>query len=1208
MPSLNSKRSFPIVVILILLAAVLLAGSAPAMAASGYKDVKASNPVMPYITYLQARHVLSGYADGSFRPNQTISRAEMAVVLINAASVQAKPSPKNSFKDVDKKHWAYAAIETAYRNGFMRGYPDGTFRPGAKVTRAEAAAMLLNLSGEATVALAVPAQIKDVGYNHWAKTPIAVACETGMMRPISETVFGPDWAVTRAQAAQGVAVMMTTAPRLMRKPLAAELVVKSGSATVEVPGQPVAKITASTVVNQGATVKTGLNSEAELKYPDGSSLLLKADTELTIQESRGQAVIKRDGSPGQTVDHMVVKLAKGKLFGALATSYIFNQSESETTGGTVSKLMAGEPADDARKASLTFAGPAAEQSAVWYKQASAKRVRVTVDMPWGVAGVRGTIWGNAVSSTGQSTEVADGSVEVSSSSGASVSVGEGQSSTVSSAGTPPTAPTPMTQSQQQEWSQVQSWVAETVQSIQSNAPVTEAPSPTGETAPPPAVTVPNVTEIMSQVGSAASTPPAAPVTNTLGLPAAHESSGSPSTPTTTEPAPKLTNLTVSNGATMSIAFSETQTTYNVTVLASLYKISVIPTGSGTIYVNGSPVTSGSSSPDILVPVGSSTITIICSSAAGSTTYTLNVSRDLQLTSWWQTNPSLANVTIKGIAYGNGKYVAIGANGYIASSPDGTRWVGGWEDTPGINSIVFGKNRFIAVGDSGYIMWSVDGECWNLPETYGGTANNLLSVCCSGDTYLTVGENGATFFSLDGQTWTQPVSGPATTLTGVVYGNNAFVAVGAADGSCWVSNDNGDTWPAPTSGVLPGNCVSVAYGAPGGTPTFMTVSSSGNTYSSTTNGTTWSGAIHSSDPLNAIACSNNRWVAVGQSVIMTYDGSFWSDLTAISGNLFAVAANGTRWLVAGEVGTTCESTDGGSSWGLTSTNKDLLGITYGGSKLIAVGDGNSIYWSSDGITWSIVMTGGQYALRSALYAGGRFVAVGSGSGTEMTAMVSNTGESAASWSSVLYGSSENSSFNSVAYGKNKYVTVGGYYATPALYYSSDAGASWNECLTIPGMTTERFSDICFMDDRFIAVAEDGKAVMSNDGVNWSPLNINAGVNSISGIVYGENTWVAVGQNGIYRYSLDGGTTWSTSGAIAGNPYLTDVAYGHGVFLAVDANSNGNVYSSPDGISWALEGPATDTPTGLYSIVSLPQGFALVGEYGTVLVNYSRVQPS
>jgi S-layer homology domain len=94
------------------------------------------------ISQLVERNIVKGYADGTFRPDSTITRAEFAA-LVYAVFPDAPPARVSlSFVDVTESHWAKTAVEWAYQRGFFSGYPDQTFRPDLPIPRVQAIAVL----------------------------------------------------------------------------------------------------------------------------------------------------------------------------------------------------------------------------------------------------------------------------------------------------------------------------------------------------------------------------------------------------------------------------------------------------------------------------------------------------------------------------------------------------------------------------------------------------------------------------------------------------------------------------------------------------------------------------------------------------------------------------------------------------------------------------------------------------------------------------------------------------------------------------------------------------------------------------------------------------------------------------------------------------------------------------------------------------------
>lgn len=139
--------------------------------------------------------LMSGSNDGCFHPNDTLSRAEMATVLYSQGSYAPG---KAIFSDVKPSAWYAAAVNALAAAGILRGYPDGTFRPKQAITRAELVVALASASGEIA---AGDTDFKDVPANFWAREAISLAQEKGWVLGYADGTFRPNQSVTRAEAA-----------------------------------------------------------------------------------------------------------------------------------------------------------------------------------------------------------------------------------------------------------------------------------------------------------------------------------------------------------------------------------------------------------------------------------------------------------------------------------------------------------------------------------------------------------------------------------------------------------------------------------------------------------------------------------------------------------------------------------------------------------------------------------------------------------------------------------------------------------------------------------------------------------------------------------------------------------------------------------------------------------------------------------------------
>jgi parallel beta-helix repeat protein len=108
-----------------------------------FKDVPANYWAKTYIEALASQNIIAGFPDGTFKPNEPVTRAQFATIVTKALTPPAKRTAIQ-FKDVASNFWAYAAIQSAYQSQFVSGYPDGTFKPQQQIPRVQALVALAN--------------------------------------------------------------------------------------------------------------------------------------------------------------------------------------------------------------------------------------------------------------------------------------------------------------------------------------------------------------------------------------------------------------------------------------------------------------------------------------------------------------------------------------------------------------------------------------------------------------------------------------------------------------------------------------------------------------------------------------------------------------------------------------------------------------------------------------------------------------------------------------------------------------------------------------------------------------------------------------------------------------------------------------------------------------------------------------------------------
>lgn len=137
---------------------------------------------------------ISGYPDGTFGPDKTITRAEAATMFYNLLA--DKTGDAKTFTDVPANQWYAKAVMTLAGKGVISGYPDGTFKPDASITRAEFVTMAMNFANaEKGTACSFP----DVPQNMWYYGAIAGATQNGWISGYPDGTFGPDRYITRAE-------------------------------------------------------------------------------------------------------------------------------------------------------------------------------------------------------------------------------------------------------------------------------------------------------------------------------------------------------------------------------------------------------------------------------------------------------------------------------------------------------------------------------------------------------------------------------------------------------------------------------------------------------------------------------------------------------------------------------------------------------------------------------------------------------------------------------------------------------------------------------------------------------------------------------------------------------------------------------------------------------------------------------------------------
>jgi len=245
------KRIISMLLVLVSLVSVLAVG---ASAASKYSDVE-GHWGQSYVEYYTETGVVNGYPDGTFKPNNRITRAEAAQVLLNYFKFTGEGK---GFSDVKPTDWYYKAVLASQQNGAFEGYEDGTFKPTANITRQEVIVMLRRITTAEEDMESGKHFIDYYDTGDWAKGSVGALRNVGVLDGYEEIpgtfYVRPTRLITRAEF---VKLLFT--------------IEKSDKVQWQVPGEPVQPDQPIVVPGGGGTPsapKTYYNVEVSISGPD----------------------------------------------------------------------------------------------------------------------------------------------------------------------------------------------------------------------------------------------------------------------------------------------------------------------------------------------------------------------------------------------------------------------------------------------------------------------------------------------------------------------------------------------------------------------------------------------------------------------------------------------------------------------------------------------------------------------------------------------------------------------------------------------------------------------------------------------------------------------------------------------------------------------------------------------------------------------------
>jgi hypothetical protein len=366
---------------------------------------------------------------------------------------------------------------------------------------------------------------------------------------------------------------------------------------------------------------------------------------------------------------------------------------------------------------------------------------------------------------------------------------------------------------------------------------------------------------------------------------------------------------------------------------------------------------------------------------------------------WSVHPVPSASAVRGVAFGNGVFVAYGVNnGTLLVSTDGVEWSSqnlGLFGTLG--AIAYGDGQFVALGNN-VLALSSDGIVWNDVASYTSVntfGSSPLQMVYGNGRFVAAGanspQNALVLAWQNGTAWTTsgPLNGVNNFAAGI-YAQGRFTMIGSTflyspgslgyDGemSAVLNSADGLSWtPAPLG--IRSRPTAIAYG--NGRYVTLALVSPGCYVSSSTNAVDWT-PLGLNLPLADVTYfpEQDRFFAVGTkgAMAMSPNGYHWSVVHSGSSNtLNRIIVAGTNHLVAvGERGTILNSSNGEDWAAATSgTAANLLDVAYGKNMFVAVGWLGTMITSNDGVKWTSFHTGLGGPLRHILFANEMFVATG-----------------------------------------------------------------------------------------------------------------------------------------------------------------------------------------------------------------------------------------
>jgi murein DD-endopeptidase MepM/ murein hydrolase activator NlpD len=168
-----------------------------------FADIAEANPHYQAIKFLKNEGIIEGYPDGTFKPNNSVSRVEVIKFILEGLDTDLISAKNLTFKDTDSKQWYASYIYTALQNGIIEGYPDGSFKPTNSVNKVEFLKMLIEAMNIDVNPNVKNFTFTDIDKNQWYAPYVRFAIDKNLIE-FEGRLFKPNEAMTREQVAEAI--------------------------------------------------------------------------------------------------------------------------------------------------------------------------------------------------------------------------------------------------------------------------------------------------------------------------------------------------------------------------------------------------------------------------------------------------------------------------------------------------------------------------------------------------------------------------------------------------------------------------------------------------------------------------------------------------------------------------------------------------------------------------------------------------------------------------------------------------------------------------------------------------------------------------------------------------------------------------------------------------------------------------------------------